>query len=189
MKYAFGYKIREVRERRKMTLKETAARAEISDSLLSQIERDQVSPAIETLLRILDVLEIDMEYIFRDYKRPLDVHVVRREERRVYTMEQVRYELFSSLDHQDPEHGIEAYFMELPPGQERGSTEYGHMGQEMGIILEGTATFYYGSEVTQLEAGDSISYQSTIPHRLVNQGDKTVKSIWIITPPRMFQNT
>ncbi len=187
MKYHYGHKIREIRERHKMTLKEVASQADISDSLLSQIERDQVSPAIDTLLRILDVLEIDMEYIFRDYKRPSNIHVVRKEERKVFTMDEVRYELFSSLEHQDPEHGIEAYFMELQPGQERGNEVYGHVGQEMGIILEGCGHFSYGNEEFVLNKGDSVSYESNIPHTLKNRGNEILKSIWVITPPRLFQ--
>lgn len=189
MQYAFGHRIREIRERRQMTLRDTAAQASISDSLLSQIERDQVSPSIDTLLRILDVLEIDMEYLFRDYKRPGRVQIVRRAERRLVTSGPARYELLSRLEDQDPEHGLEAYLLELPPGEERGSTEYGHIGQEMGVILEGRAEFCYGSETFILEAGDSITYQSTMPHRLLNRGAHNLRSIWIISPPRMFRNT
>ena len=50
-------------------MKEVAEKAGVSESLVSQIERNKISPAIDTLLKIIDVLEIDLEYIFSDYKR------------------------------------------------------------------------------------------------------------------------
>jgi transcriptional regulator with XRE-family HTH domain len=53
MKYQFGEKIREVRNRRQLTLREVADRAGVSESLVSQIERDKISPAIDTLQIII----------------------------------------------------------------------------------------------------------------------------------------
>ena len=61
MKYLFGHKLRTVRERKGYTLKDVASRAEVSESLISQIERNKVSPSIDTLLLIADILDIDYE--------------------------------------------------------------------------------------------------------------------------------
>ena len=66
MRYKFGHKLRTVRERKGYTLKDVATEAEVSESLISQIERNKVSPSIDTLLLIADVLDIDHEYLFSD---------------------------------------------------------------------------------------------------------------------------
>jgi putative glutamine amidotransferase len=58
MHYNFGEKIRSVRERRSLTLREVAEIAGVSESLVSQIERNRVSPAIDTLLALADALGI-----------------------------------------------------------------------------------------------------------------------------------
>ncbi|MGL4369440.1 MAG: helix-turn-helix domain-containing protein, partial [Spirochaetota bacterium] len=58
-KYRFGEKLREVRERKQMTMKEVAEAAGVTESLISQIERNKVSPAIDTLLSITEILDID----------------------------------------------------------------------------------------------------------------------------------
>ena len=50
MKYTFGEKLRTVRERKGLTLKEVAGQAGVSESLVSQIERNKVSPSVDTLL-------------------------------------------------------------------------------------------------------------------------------------------
>ncbi len=62
--YHFGEKLRQVREHRGYTLKVVAQRAGVSESLVSQIERNHVSPAIDTLLALADVRDINLEYLF-----------------------------------------------------------------------------------------------------------------------------
>ena len=59
--FRFGEKLRTVRERKGYTLKVVAQAAGVSESLVSQIERNRVSPAIDTLLSLADALEIDLE--------------------------------------------------------------------------------------------------------------------------------
>jgi transcriptional regulator with XRE-family HTH domain len=49
--YKFGDKIRAIREKKKFTLKDIAEKINVTESLLSQIERNKVSPAIDTLLK------------------------------------------------------------------------------------------------------------------------------------------
>ena len=81
MKYKFGEKLRTVRERKKLTLKDVAFEAGVSESLISQIERNKVSPSIDTLLLIADVLDIDYDYLFSDYRQKRKVAIVRKKDR------------------------------------------------------------------------------------------------------------
>ena len=62
----FGEKIREVRERKGLTLKAVASQAGVSESLVSQIERGRVYPAIDTLLCLARVLDIRLQYLFEE---------------------------------------------------------------------------------------------------------------------------
>ena len=62
----FGEKLRKVREHKGYTLKMVAKAAGVSESLVSQIERNHVSPAIDTLLALADVLDINLEFLFDD---------------------------------------------------------------------------------------------------------------------------
>lgn len=57
MKYQFGEKIREIRA--KITMKEVAGKAVLSESLASQIESNKAFLAIDTLLKINDILDMD----------------------------------------------------------------------------------------------------------------------------------
>lgn len=186
MKFHFGEKIRRIREKRKITLKSVANQAGVSESLVSQIETNKVSPAIDTLLKIADILDIDFEYLFNDYRKNKNVNLVKKDQRNKIIMHDVSYEQLSKTVDKDEIHGIEAYYLEIKPGGEKGSKEYGHQGKELGIILEGTGEFTIGNKSYVINPGDSLSFSSDIPHVLKNLGTEPLKAYWVITPPKMF---
>jgi len=184
IKHKFGEKLRTVRERKGLTLKAVAARAGVSESLVSQIERNRVSPSIDTLLLLAEILEIDPDYLFSDLKQKRNIDIVRKEESRSIVTPQVTYRQLSILQDEVEEYSIEAFLMEITPGCENGSEEYGHRGKEFGYILEGEGILSYGDEEYRLRQGDSTAFSSDMPHLLKNQGKKPLKALWVITPPR-----
>ena len=184
-RYRFGNKLREIRERRGVTMKALGAEVGVSESLLSQIERDKVSPSLDTLIAITDALEIDLEYLFRDLKKQGSVSLVKKESRNSHTIEGVKYQHLSKITDQQQEHNIEALLLTIPPRHKKGNREYGHIGMEMGFIIQGKGELEYGNEKYLLEEGDSISFSSDIPHTLYNRGEDKLEALWIVTPPKI----
>lgn len=184
MRYKFGHKLRRVRERKGYTLRDVATKAEVSESLISQIERNKVSPSIDTLLRIADILDIDHEYLFSEYRQKRQVSIVRRDQRDSIRLDKVAFHQLSVNDENSKDSAIEAFLLDVDPGGEKGDREYGHAGMEFGIILEGRAELIYGSETYILKEGDSIYFPSDMPHLFKNPGEKTLRAIWVVTPPR-----
>jgi transcriptional regulator with XRE-family HTH domain len=184
MEYKFGEKLRAIRERRGYTLKDVAKRASVSESLVSQIERNKVSPSVDTLLLIADVLDIDYEYLFSDYRQKRRVSIVRASERDSIRRNKVTIHQLSFTDEVSEDPAIEAFLLEIEATGETGDREYGHNGREFGIILEGQAELIYGDETYELDKGDSISFPSNIPHLLKNAGNHVLTAIWVVTPPR-----
>ena len=186
VRFRFGELIRTVRERKGLTMKEVAGKAGVSESLISQIERDRVSPSLDTLMTIAEVLQIDPEYLFRDFKKNKKVSVVRAGERDAMLLKQVRYEQLSSFSSPTEKHAIEAFIITIGPDQEKGDIEYGHPGQELGYIMKGQGRLFYGTEIYDLDEGDSVGFSSDIPHTLRNTGESDLTAVWVITPPRLF---
>jgi transcriptional regulator with XRE-family HTH domain len=184
--YHFGEKLRMVRERKGLTLKVIATKAGVSESLVSQIERNKVSPAIDTLLAIADVLEINLEFLFEEYRTSKPVRIVRANERRTIKEDAVRYEELSKPSGSDETHAIESYIVEIPAGHHTHRGSYGHQGREMGFVISGSAQLQYESEIYSLEEGDSISFSASAPHILVNAGTGPLKALWVVTPPNRF---
>jgi len=54
-----------------------------------------------------------------------------------------------------------------------------HAGTEYGFIIKGTLQIDLGFDTYQLNAGDSICFDSSRPHRLYNTGDVAVEAIWV----------
>jgi transcriptional regulator with XRE-family HTH domain len=181
----FGDKIREIRERSGCSLKDTAAKAGISASMLSQIETNRVSPAVDTLLKIVDALDIDIDYLFSDLKKRRQVNIVRKKDRSRRSSDGVIYEQLS-VTPGSREHGIEAYFIEIKKGRSSGNDSYGHPGRELGVIISGSGEFRIGTDIFTLEEGDSVSFDSSAPHRLTNTGSEPLRTFWVITPPKEF---
>lgn len=184
--FRFGEKLRTVREKKGYTLKVVANAAGVSESLVSQIERNRVSPAIDTLIALADALDIDLEFLFEGYRRERPVRVIRSDERRQVHENEALYEEIVRPVEGDGVHAVESYYITLPPGGETKRGSYGHLGREFGIITEGKATLHYETKEFLLEAGDSISFSATAPHVLVNTGSGIVKALWVVTPPQRF---
>lgn len=184
--YRFGEKLRTVRERKGYTLKVVAQRAGVSKSLVSQIERNRVSPAIDTLLALADVLDINLEFLFEEYRRDRPVQVIRAGERRSIEEDEVRYEELAQPTEKDGVHALESYLVCIPPAGHTHRGSYGHLGRELGVIIQGKAQLQYESRVYDLDQGDSISFSASSPHTLVNTGDTELKAFWVVTPPQRF---
>ncbi|MCI6810716.1 MAG: XRE family transcriptional regulator [Spirochaetia bacterium] len=185
--YHFGEKLRLVREHKGYTLKVVAQKAGVSESLVSQIERNHVSPAIDTLLALADVLDINLEYLFEEYRKERPVRIVRYNERPTINEDDIRYEELSKPDRSDT-NSIESYVLKIPVGSHTHHGSYGHTGREVGIIIKGTAKFIYENKEYILEAGDSVSFSAGAPHMVENAGDSELEAIWINTPAQRFIN-
>lgn len=186
--YHFGEKLRSVRERKGYTLKVVATQAGVSESLVSQIERNRVSPAIDTLLALADVLDINLEFLFEEYRRKHPVQVIRKNERRTSNDEAIKYEEVVKPDEADGQNTLEAYTISIPAGEKTHRGSYGHLGREMGLILSGKCELHYEKYVYELNEGDSVTFSAAAPHVIVNTGDKELKAMWVVTPAQRFVN-
>jgi mannose-6-phosphate isomerase-like protein (cupin superfamily) len=82
----------------------------------------------------------------------------------------------------DLRHKIEFIYLHYPVGA-KAQEFYSHEGEECGVVLEGEFKGVIGDETVVLGPGDSIYYDSSIPHRWQNVGETEVQAIWAITPP------
>ncbi len=129
----YGERIRALREMQKLTLKGVASSVGISQSLLSQIERNKVSPSIDTLIRIADALGVDMEHLFKDYRQQRTVFVLRKEHRSRLEKEGVVYEQLSRLIDGDTETCCwRLFFWNWAPGAAKGVPSTGIVGKKWG---------------------------------------------------------
>jgi len=175
-----GSRIRRLRKELGLTLAKVAARADLTVSTLSQVERGIISPSISSLRRITDVLGVPAFYFLIE-ERDVDEIVVRREDRRkvLFPDSTVMYELLSpGLDRL-----IEVILFELGPGEATCETPMMHKGEECLTVLSGRLKAVIPDREVILEVGDSIYFDRSLPHQLINLGDEPASAICAISPP------
>lgn len=182
MKTKLGALLRAIRSSRHLTIKEVAAKAGVSSSLLSQIERNRISPSLDTLLQILEVYGVPPNKFFKDYETNSRVEIIRRDDRKIYQRKGFKYEKLCGDSQIKGNHSFNAFFLELSPGQQRGDESNGHLGRELGIVVEGSAQLVYGDETYEIHQGDSVSFFSEIPHVIKNSSDQVFRAYWVVTP-------
>jgi len=180
--------LRKIRKAKGLTLKELSRLTGLSAKYLGQVERGRANPSIATLKKITDGLDIRiMSLIENGSPEPLDgplqepAKVVRADQRKelVYPNKRRR----SSLLTPNLQGNLEVIYTEEEPSPDEEGEWYSHQGEEFGLVLEGCYEVTVKDKVYLLEKGDTITYQSILPHRMRNPGHRPSKILWVITPP------
>jgi transcriptional regulator with XRE-family HTH domain len=178
-----GARVRDVREGRRLSLRDVAQRTGIDEGTLAAIEDGRISPPLGTIIKLAKALEMKMGYfISGEQNKPFTI--VRHDDRRVVSRhdsqkgEQYGYEFESLAPHKRDRH-MEPFLVTLDPAdtEEERST---HDGQEFIFVLQGRMEVRLGEEVHILEPGDAIYYDSTVPHLVKCHGDKSTKILAVL---------
>jgi transcriptional regulator with XRE-family HTH domain len=192
-----GTRLRQRRIELGMTARELARRVDCSPSLISQVERGRAVPSVSTLWALVTALRISMDRLFDPAPdgpdgpadsgdnataaadSAADGPVLRRYARPRITLERgVMWERLTAAAEKDME------FLEVcyPVGQSVPEAEHAiqHTGQEYAVIIEGALSTQIGFEQYILEEGDSLTFDSAIPHRFWNAGTVPARAIWVI---------
>jgi transcriptional regulator with XRE-family HTH domain len=175
-----GRHLRRVRQRRGMTLAAVAAEARMSESFLSQLERGLTGASLDTLARLAQALGIKIADLLEpDLAR--DPILLRKDERPLMHSWQLGTK--ELLTPKWAEH-LEVCTCKLEPGGSTGEEAYTHGdSEELFLLLRGTVEIELGERVLRLAPGDSVTYRSSMPHRVVNCGDELAEGLWVISPP------
>jgi transcriptional regulator with XRE-family HTH domain len=165
--YEIGEKLRALRLRKKMGLVELGQHTGLSPALLSKIERGRLFPTLPTLLRIALVFSVGLEFFFAGAREKPLVAIVRKAQRvRFPERPDARdsaYQ-FESLDYAAVERKFNAYYAEFLPVAPEKLRLHDHPGVEFIHVLRGTLSVHVGGDEHALRQGDSMYFDSGIPH-------------------------
>jgi transcriptional regulator with XRE-family HTH domain len=170
-----GQRVRRVRDEKGLTVQDVSQRTGLDSDYLNQIEADEVSPPLGALIRIAKALDMKLgRFISSGEVKPFAI--VRHDERRVvsrYTSaqgDQYGY-TYESLAPDKKDRQMEPFMVTLVPSGAK--TELSaHGGQEFIYVLEGAMEVTLDDYSDVLYPGDSIYYDSEIPHLVRCHGDK-----------------
>lgn len=173
-----GKRIRYLRRSQGLTSEELAKKTSVSQSMISQIERGQVSPSLETLWKLSHSLKVPV-FSFFESEENNAVTLTRKGEGNLIkrVRPNVGYELLS------PSSGKQMSFFKMivSPGDGTDDPLMFHGGEECGLMLVGSLRIEIDGEVYLIDEGDSIYFDSSLPHRFMNDGDADAVAIWTMT--------
>jgi transcriptional regulator with XRE-family HTH domain len=179
-----GIRIRALRRERNLTLERLSELANLSVGIVSQIERGRGNPSFATLAQLAHGLDIPVGrllHVAENHKSP----VVRRGERRRLDGHGLGYDDGGQYELLIPDltGALEVVWVEHSPGYDTSATPYRHNGEEFGLVIEGQVTVHLDGVAHDLGPGDSIRYDSSVPHSYSNPGPDKCRAVWVITPP------
>jgi len=182
--YGIGARVRALRLKKKMGLVELGRHTGLSAALLSKIERGQLFPTLPTLLRIALVFGVGLDYFFAGSREKPVIGIVRRKDRLRFRdrpgARESAYE-FESLDFPAVERRLNAYFAEFLPLPPERLQPHQHPGGEFIYVLGGTLSVHIGDEEHALAGGDSIYFDSSVPHAYRRRGGRSCTAV-VVTP-------
>lgn len=178
---AIGEKLHSARTSRGLSLQALAEASGISTGMISQIERGLANPSINTISKLASALGLQLGIFFEPHAPTDQEIVVRKHQRRRIGIPDPNfvYELLVP----DLSRTLEFVWVESAPGASTENSPFRHEGEECGLVLQGKLEVHLGDNVFVLEAGDSIIFDSRIPHWYRNAGTERVLSVWAVTPP------
>lgn len=185
-----GDRLREERVRAGISQRELARRLGLSASLISQLEGGLSKPSVGTLYAIVTELGLSLDRVIRGEDFPAGARsqrndasarspLVHRGERQAIDLASgVRWEELTA-ETEDGVDFLEAIY-EVGGASTPDESLMRHHGREYGYVVSGVLGVQIGFTEHTLNAGDSIAFDSTEPHRLFNKGDVPVRAIWVV---------
>jgi len=184
--YQIGEKLRALRLKKKLGLVQLGEHTGLSPALLSKLERGKLFPTLPTLLRIALVFSVGLEHFFTDEQKRHSIGVVRKKDRLRFPekpgINDPAY-TFESLDFLANERKINAYLAEFNSVADEKARPHQHNGGEVIYVLEGCLEIKVAGNSYQLDEGDSMYFDPSVPHSYRRAGNKNRTRALVVTTP------
>jgi transcriptional regulator with XRE-family HTH domain len=178
--YGIGPKIRSLRLKRSMGLVALGEHTGLSPALLSKIERGLLHPTLPTLLRIALVFSVGLDFFFGSARERPVMAIVRRKARVRLPEGAAAGDpayAFESLDFPVTERRMNAYYAEFLPVSPEKQRLHEHTGAELLFVITGTLLIRIDGGEVSLSAGDSMYFDSSVPHAYRRRGASACRAL------------
>ena len=187
-----GARLRQLREQHDLSQRQLAERAAVPHAQISQIERNQVSPSVASLRKILSGIGMTMAQFF-------EVESAAARKDQVFFAPHELSDLTSKLSAQHGvtphgllslrqvgdarRHNLQVLQEVYEPGADTGESMLEHEASEGGIVVSGELEVTVGAQLRILKPGDAYLFDSRQPHRFRNLSEQPCVVISACTPP------
>jgi len=183
-----GEKIRQIREMKKVSVEELAARSGMEITMIQKIEQEKNVPSLAPLIKIARALGVRLGTFLDDSDNYGPV-VVRSGEyhkgaRFTSQASETREHLnFFSLAFDKAGRSMEPFIVDIEPGLQSDYMLSSHEGEEFIYVLEGEVEINYGKETYTLAKGDSIYLDSIVMHNVHAANQNSARILAVVYAP------
>jgi len=180
-----GPRIKALRKKRGLSQKALSKLVGVTPSTISQVETNLIYPSIPALVKMAEVLSVDMSSFFQEKGNKEDKTVFHAAESvgvRLHALPEgsVYARLLTPMDF---DARTESYLLEVPAKKTLASHFFISKGDEFGYLMSGELEVSIGTKVHTLQKGDSVCLTSDIPSQWKNSGPDRAVLLWIKIRP------
>ena len=176
-----GARLQLVRKSKDLSQRELAKRVGVTNSTISLIEQNKVSPSVSSLKKVLDGIPISLaDFFTMDLDAgPADSPFYAADEQPDVGNNDIHYFL---VGQRRPQRQMCILREVMPPGTDTGDSMLAHDGEEGGVVIAGEVEVTVGEQVRVLKAGEGYYFESRVPHRFRNVGEVDAVIVSANTP-------
>lgn len=180
-----GRKLQNLREKKRLTLDDLAARTGLERGLLADIEKGDFVPPVATLLNVARALGVEMAHFFKEETPEMKISLTRSGERiairqRPHHREgEVDY-IYEALETRKQDKHMEPLLVEFQPLETSEMVFTSHDGEEFTYLLDGRLEFRTNDRVEILETGDTLYFESFENHSFRSLDGKPARALVVV---------
>jgi len=177
-KEGLGSRVRRLRENQGMTVEELAEATGQAPEFIQKVEKDDLTPSVSFLLRFASAMDLSPATVLKEEEK----RVIRDMRAREFMKRTQNYS-YQTLSTGGERDHLRAFMITIEPRQAHKPVAYKHEGEEFIFVMEGELKLTLGRKVHHLKRGESVHFNSDIPHRLRSVSDETTKCMVVLYTP------
>lgn len=182
-----GVRIRNLREEQELPVEELARRSGLEPDFIARMEASEDPPSLGPLIKVARGLGVRLGTFLDDHVNR-DPLIVRFEERQaglnIHRDQDRPVALrFFPLGVGKTDRHMEPFFIQVLPESAKDKHLSSHEGEEFIVVVSGEIEIRYGQDTYRLKPGDSVYYNSAVPHHVGTAGTETAQIYAVLYIP------
>lgn len=180
-RFDLGKRLKELRAKKGLSQTDLAKMVGVTPSTISQVESNHIYPSLPALIKMADVLSVEIASFFHDGAEERQRVVFSADEAVEVKLGDMPAGAVSAqlLSPVDLDSKSEPYLIEITPKTSLPSHFFMHKGEEIGYVLAGRVQLKIKKAVHNARAGDVIFLASEMPTNWQNPGRTPARLLWL----------
>ena len=149
-----------------------------TQEFIEKVENDEITPPVSFLLRLASALKVDAGIFLRKEEKTM----VRNLRSQAFVKRTQNYSYQTLSPGAESDH-IRAFMVTIEPKQAHKPVAYKHEGEEFIFVMEGDLRLTLGNKTHNLKSGESIHFNSDIPHKLKSISNEPTRCLVVLYTP------